>query len=80
MLVHVTRFTAVQEKVATLVRDEVKAIEQRLKRGDGNAPNKLVDELRALWERDFEPTTAASDCALAAEKSPLQPRFIMLSF
>jgi hypothetical protein len=59
MLVHVTRFTAVQEKVATLVRDEVKAIEQRLKRGDGNAPSKLVDELRGLWERDFEPTTAA---------------------
>lgn len=59
MLVHVTRFTAVQEKVATVVTNEVKAIQQRLKRGDGNAPNKLEDELRTLWERDFEPTTAA---------------------
>lgn len=58
MLVHVTRFTAVQEKVATLVRDEVKAIEQRLKRGDGKAPSKMVDELRSLWEKDFVPTTA----------------------
>jgi hypothetical protein len=59
MLVHVTRFTAVQEKVAGLVRDEVKALEQRLKRGDGNGPHKLVDELRGLWEKDFESTTAA---------------------
>jgi Z1 domain len=61
MLVHVTRFTAVQEKVAALVREEVKAIEQRLKRGDGSAPNKVVDELRVLWEKDFEPTTAKID-------------------
>lgn len=59
MLVHVTRLTAVQGKVAGLVSDEVKSIQQRLKRGDGNAPNKLADELRALWEHDFVPTTAA---------------------
>ena len=59
MLVHVTRFTAVQQRVAELVKDEVKSLEQRLKRGDGNAPDKLVEQLRELWEKDFEPTTSA---------------------
>jgi hypothetical protein len=59
MLVHVTRFTAVQQKVAELVKDEVKALEQRLRRGDGNAPDKLIVQLRELWDKDFEPTTAA---------------------
>lgn len=59
MLVHVTRFTAVQQKVAELVSDEVKALQQRLKRGDGNAPDKIVVQLRELWEKDFEPTTSA---------------------
>lgn len=59
MLVHVTRFTAVQEKVTELVRKEVRSLTQRLQWGDGNAPRKLTGELRALWERDFVPTTRA---------------------
>jgi hypothetical protein len=61
MLVHVTRFTAVQEKVAGLVRAELKSIQQRLKRGDGNAPDRITDELRELWKKDFIPTTRTID-------------------
>src|SRR5262249_30700951 len=57
MLVHVTRFTAVQEKVATQVRDELKSLQQSLKHGDGNAPVNALDRLRELWESDFIDTT-----------------------
>ncbi len=65
MLIHVTRFTAVQEKVGRLVEEEVQALHRRLKRGDGNAASQLIDELRRLWEEDYVPTTKevnASDC------------------
>jgi hypothetical protein len=61
MLVHVTRFTAVQEKVAGLVRAELRSIQQRLKWGDGNAPDRITDELRELWKKDFIPTTRTID-------------------
>jgi hypothetical protein len=56
MLVHVTRFQAVQEQVSRDVREEVEYLQQRLKRGDGAAPAQLVDELHALWNRDFVPS------------------------
>jgi hypothetical protein len=59
MLVHVTRYTAVQQ----LVRDQIDAylasLRLRLRHGDGSRPDALEIELRELWERDFEPTTLA---------------------
>lgn len=58
MLVHVTRFTAVQAQVAELLRDELDRTRRRLRYGDGESPVSLWDELRKLWERDFIPTTA----------------------
>lgn len=61
MLIHVTRFTAVQAQVAEQVKDELAGLKDRLRYGDGNAPSQLVEELRELWERDFEPTGAAFD-------------------
>lgn len=57
MLVHVTRFTAVQARVHAQVDDAVRSIRQRLQRRIGSAG--LLAELRALWEDDFVPTTAA---------------------
>jgi hypothetical protein len=60
MLVHVTRFTAVQGLVAQLVQDELTAIQRRLRYGDGNAPGRLLDELQYLWEQDYAPTSAAT--------------------
>ena len=57
MLVHVTRFTAVQAQVVELLRDELDRIRRRLRYGDGESPVSLWDELRDLWERDFVPTT-----------------------
>jgi hypothetical protein len=64
MLVHVTRFVAVQERVAELVRDEVDFLRRRLRYGDGSAAVSAVDELREIWRNDFEPTFGAVDAQL----------------
>ncbi len=61
MLIHVTRFTAVQERVAEQVGEELSFIQQRLRYGDGNAPRQVLDELKALWDSDFVPTMRAFD-------------------
>lgn len=59
MLVHVTRFTAVQSRVTRQVEDELVFLQERVKFGDGNAPRQLLDELREIWENDYAPTTGA---------------------
>jgi hypothetical protein len=61
MLIHVTRFTAVQAQVTEQVKDELSELKKRLKFGDGNSPSQLIDELRELWDDDFVPTSAAFD-------------------
>jgi len=58
MLVHVTRFTAVQSQVYDQVRDEVEFLQQRLRRGDGERSDSLLAELKSIWESDFVPTTS----------------------
>ena len=58
MLVHVTRFTAVQRLVAHQVANELKALERRLRHGEGDSA--LASQaLRDLWESDFVPTSRA---------------------
>ena len=59
MLVHVTRFTAIQEQVATLIAGELAGLQRRIAYGDGAATLKIRDELRELWESDFAPVSAA---------------------
>ncbi|QNA87465.1 Z1 domain-containing protein [Massilia sp. Dwa41.01b] len=63
MLVHVTRFNAVQLEVHTRVEQYVRSIDQRLSRRIGHQP--VLDRLAELWANDFEPTTAEM-----AEKVP----------
>lgn len=58
MLVHVTRFTAVQSQVYEQVREEVEFMQQRLRRGDGARSDSLLEELRSIWETDFVPTSS----------------------
>ena len=58
MLVHVTRFTAVQQCLNDLVAQELKTLQRRLRYGDGDRAS-LREELHALWERDYVPTTEA---------------------
>lgn len=59
MLVHVTRFVAVQNKVADQVTELVDFLRDRIRYGDGEAPEPLLDSLRELWENNFVPTTDA---------------------
>lgn len=64
MLIHVTRYTAVQEEVRRQVDDLVKSFRMRL-RGFGAAErNALLTEWRDLWEDDFVHTSAAVATAM----------------
>jgi hypothetical protein len=56
MLVHVTRFTAVQAQVTEQIKDELASLKLRLRYGDGGGRH-LRDELRDLWENDFVTTS-----------------------
>src|SRR5205085_3375741 len=57
MLVHVTRFIAVQRQLRELIDTELKDIVQRIRYGDGAAADQIISELRDLWETDFLPST-----------------------
>ena len=58
MLVHVTRYTSVQELVHAQIEERVRHIYQRLYRRTGGH-EAILSSLRSLWEQDFAPTTAA---------------------
>lgn len=57
MLVHVTRFTRVQHLVAEQVSDCLQHIKDRLRYEDDGVARSLGDELKSLWQSDFQPTT-----------------------
>jgi hypothetical protein len=59
MLVHVTRYTAVQSYVSQLIKDYITVAQHCLRYGEGNAPNSLIDQLHDLWEQDYCPTSKA---------------------
>ena len=59
MLIHVTRFVDVQSQVADLVRSELRDLQNRIRYGDGDSPNPIIDQLRALWLEDFAPISQA---------------------
>ena len=52
MLVHVTRFTAVQGKVATLIRNELQTLVNRVGDDGDN-----LEDLQKIWEKEFIPVT-----------------------
>lgn len=62
MLVHVTRFNAVQEDVRRQVDDLVRCFRQRIERGLESAP--ILDEWKALWDGDFVPTSAEMNLSM----------------
>lgn len=57
MLLHVTRFTNVQNKVTNQVKLELRTLQRRLKSDDENISHQLIQELKTLWEHDFLPTS-----------------------
>lgn len=59
MLVHVTRFVAVQDRVYDELFGELQSMRNRLRYGDGGAPDQLLDALAELWRTDFAPTAHA---------------------
>jgi len=70
MLIHVTRFTAVQNRVVENVQSELTDIQRRLRLGDSESPTPILHELQSLWNQDFMPTMEnlharelAADCA-----------------
>lgn len=62
MLIHVTRYTAVQEEVRRQVENLVKGYRQQIERGFEK--DKLISEWRGLWSSDFAPTSAAVATAM----------------
>lgn len=59
MLVHVVRFTKVQEIVHEEIAEELAAITRRLQFGDGARQPTIREEFRKLWDTDYVPTSAA---------------------
>ena len=59
MLIHVTRFVAVQGQVADLVRFELRDLQNRIRYGDGDSGSPIMDELRSMWMEDFAPSSNA---------------------
>lgn len=70
MLIHVTRFTAVQEMVNQLVKDELTSLQRRLRFGEGNLSNQILSEFEHLWNNDFVPT---SQTIIRSELQPTVP-------
>jgi hypothetical protein len=67
MLIHVTRFTAVQDRVWKQVDTYVNGIRQRIERNiDADA---ILSELRIMWETEFLPTSAEV-ATLAPDEAP----------
>jgi hypothetical protein len=72
MLVHVTMFTNVQDRVAELLEEELTAIRNRIMFGDGRRPDTVLLELEQLWTRDFAPTSnRVAELLYDPEASPL---------
>ena len=65
MLIHVTRFTLVQDAARSQVEEELELLKSRIKFGDGRGPS-IRAELEREWNEDFLPTTEE----MAAEDAP----------
>lgn len=57
MLVHVTRFVAVQSQITELIKNKVKSIVAQLEMQTGPQYENLIKMLKSMWEEDFVPTT-----------------------
>jgi len=57
MLVHVTRFTAVQRKIEKKVSDELTRIRRRLEYSESTSPGGIYQQMEDIWNSDFVQTT-----------------------
>jgi len=61
MLIHVTRFTAVQSEIEEQVKEVLASIKKHLRYGSGNGSIQIFEEFQQLWESDFNNNSAAFD-------------------
>jgi hypothetical protein len=59
MLIHVTRFTAVQKEVARLVNDELNFVRRQLEYTDPLSQEGIYAEMEEIWDSDYVPTTSS---------------------
>ncbi|RLP88638.1 endonuclease [Micromonospora sp. BL4] len=69
MLVHVTRFVSVQNRIRDQIDEHVSLTRDQLRDGMGGEATHVLARLRLLWERDFTTTSATFS---AEEASPVQ--------
>lgn len=67
MLIHVTRYVAVQDHVRAQVEETVRRMRQKITRGSD--ADELLAQMRKVWEEDFVPTRDK-----VAELSPVEER------
>lgn len=70
MLIHVTRFTAVQGEVYRQVETLIRRMKQRILRGIDQ--QEIIEQLHSLWTTDFEPTYEEF-CELSSHEEGLAP-------
>ncbi|MGA7627653.1 MAG: Z1 domain-containing protein [Methanoregula sp.] len=58
MLVHVTRYISVQDKLAALISVELTAQRRRLEYENPDSETSIYREMENLWREDYVPTTA----------------------
>lgn len=56
MLIHVTRYVAVQQKIVELVSEELNRLRRRLQYGNGKSSQQLFEEMEFIWRHDYIPT------------------------
>jgi len=72
MLIHVTRYVDVQDHVREQVDEAVRRMRQKITRGSD--ADKLLAQMRKLWDEDFTPTgEKVADLLPAEEKPPALP-------
>lgn len=70
MLIHVTRYIDVQHLVTEIIQQHVQFLRRRLDIGEGARKDKLTEELKQLWLKDFEPTTEKCRSMINSEPLP----------
>ncbi|PWU59460.1 endonuclease [Micromonospora globispora] len=59
MLIHVTRFVSVQNRIRDQIEEYVDLMRDRLRDSMGEAAAEVLTQLQELWDRDFRSTSAA---------------------
>ena len=74
MLIHVTRYVAVQDHVREQVEETVRRMRQKITRGSD--ADELLAQMRKLWEEDFVPTRdKVTELSPAEERPPELPEW-----